>query len=388
MKKPKGAILRKLPRILAWGVPAVAVVSLAVLHYGVLPHVDATMNALDRLARAPVSAWARTFHDAAFVADLHADPLLWGRELRTWQTRGHADLARLRAGGVDLQVFGVVTKVPRGRNYAANPGDSDSLPLLFLASWRSPRTWFDPKERALAQAEELRRLADAPDFTLVLKAGDLEAPELKGLLALEGMHALGGDGDAVTELHAAGFRMMGLAHFFDNAVAGSAHGTEKYGLTAFGRAQILRLEALGITIDLAHASRAAVDDTLDIATKPVVVSHSGVQGTCPGPRNLSDHHLRRIAENGGVVGIGYWAGAVCDSSLKGIVAAIAHAISVAGVAHVGLGSDFDGAVAMPFDTSELAALTEALLNTGMTETDLKKVLGGNVRRVLAGNLPR
>jgi microsomal dipeptidase-like Zn-dependent dipeptidase len=119
----------------------------------------------------------------------------------------------------------------------------------------------------------------------------------------------------------------------------------------------------------------------------VVVSHGGVNGICPGPRNLTNTQLRSIAKNGGVVGIGYWKTAVCDVSLRGIVSAIQYAIKIAGVDHVGLGSDFDGHVTTPFDTTGLPMLTESLLAAGLSEEDVKKVLGGNVKRVLAANLP-
>ncbi len=264
------------------------------------------------------SAQARAVHDRAFVADLHADSLLWKRNLLARNSRGHVDFPRLRDGGVDLQVFSVVAKVSASRNYESNSADADSLPLLFFASWRPPTTWFSPMARALAQARELRSLARRGALSLVLRRRDLSGDEFKGLLALEGLHTLEGREEALVELHAEGFRMMGLTHFFDNDAAGSAHGIEKYGLTAFGRALVPRMESLGITIDVAHASTAAIDDTLSIATKPVVVSHGGVQGTCPGPRNLSDAQVRQIAQNGGVVGIGYWKGAVCDASTAGI----------------------------------------------------------------------
>ena len=216
---------------------------------------------------------------------------------------------------------------------------------------------------------------------------DMEKKGTKGLLALEGMHGLGDVEKALIELHSAGYRMMGLAHFFDNEIAGSAHGSDKYGLTELGRSLIPRMEQLGITIDLAHASPAAIEDTLNVATKPVVVSHGGVQGTCPGQRNLSDAQLRRIADNGGVIGIGYWKGAVCDTSVAGIVAAIRHVISVIGIDHVGLGSDFDGSVTSLFDTTGVPLLTEALLEAGLSIEDTGKVLGGNVQKLLRINLP-
>ena len=234
----------------------------------------------------------------------------------------------------------------------------------------------------------MRRLAAKSSLSLVLKRDDLLQQGIKGLLSLEGMHALEGGGeDALLELHRAGFRMMGLTHFFDNEVAGSAHGIEKYGLTKLGRLLVPRMERLGITIDLAHASHAAIREVLALATKPVVSSHGGVQGNCPGPRSLSDEELLAIARNGGVVGIGYWKNAVCDVSMHGIVAAILYAIKVAGVDHVGLGSDFDGHVATPFDTTALPALGNALVEAGLSQQDLYKVMGANLRRVLLANLP-
>jgi microsomal dipeptidase-like Zn-dependent dipeptidase len=354
----------------------------------VLPYVDGQRNAVLIRPPYPVSTVTRTFHDAVFVADLHADALLWGRDPRQRNARGQVDLPRLEEGGVDLQVFSVVSKVPRSMNLVSNDSDTDSLPLLFLAAWRSPATWFSPKARALAQAHELAQLAEEAQLTLVLRRQDLSRAGIKGLLSLEGMHALeDGAEDALLQLHAAGFRMMGLAHFTDNAVAGSAHGLHKQGLTPLGRRLIPRMEALGITIDLAHASPAAMADTLALATKPLVVSHGGAEGNCRGPRNLPDDTLRRIAANGGVIGIGFWEGAICDASVQGIVDALLYAIQVAGIDHVGLGSDFDGSVATPFDASGLPLLTEALLVSGLSQADLRKLLGGNVRRVLGANLP-
>lgn len=353
----------------------------------VLPYQDNKRNAVLFPSPYVVSDKVLVFHEQAFVADLHADPLLWGRDLQKRHSHGHVDLPRMLDGGVDLQVFGVVTQVPSPRNYDRNKGDTDSLPLLFFSSWRSPFTWFSPMERALAQARELRHLAENSSLTLVLSRDDLLTDGPKGLLSLEGMHALGGNEATLVELHSAGFRMMGLAHHFDNEIAGSAHGVDKYGLTALGRRLVPRMESLGITIDLAHASPAAIEDTLSLATKPVVLSHGGVQGTCQGQRNLSDNQLKSIANNGGVIGIGYWKTAVCETSVEGIVEAILYAIKVVGVDNVGLGSDFDGNVATPFDVTGLPMLTESLLDAGLSEDDVRKVLGGNVRRLLTNNLP-
>ena len=374
------------PRLSA-GLLLFVMLSFAGVHWIVLPLTDGRLNAVTGGAPYPVGAAAEQLHANLFVADMHADSLLWGRDLRRRHDRGQLDLPRLAAGGVDLQVFGVVTQMPYAESSDRYTAGSDKLPLLFAAAGRAPSTWFSPRQRALAQARELRRLARRGDLTLVLRRADLGRGGIRGLLALEGLHALEGEIDVLPQLHAAGFRMMGLTHVFDNAVAGSSFGTQRYGLTEFGRALIPRLEALGITIDLAHASPAAFDDTLALATRPLVVSHGGVQGTCPGPRNLTDAQLRAVAANGGVVGIGFWRAAVCEPSLDGILAAIGHAIEIAGIDHVGIGSDFDGAVTTPFDAAALPQLTAALLDSGLSHDAVGKVMGGNLRRVLGANLP-
>ncbi|MNQ92253.1 Membrane dipeptidase [compost metagenome] len=170
-------------------------------------------------------------------------------------------------------------------------------------------------------------------------------------------------------------------------MGGSAHGLEKGGLTPFGRRVIARLEEKKMLVDLAHASRPLIDDVLGMAQRPVLVSHTGVAGTCPGPRNLSDDHIQRIAATGGVIGIGYWDTAVCDTSVKAIVKAIRYTADKVGVAHVALGSDFDGAVHTPFDTSGLAQLTQGLQDAGFSESDIAAIMGGNVRRLLLETLP-
>jgi membrane dipeptidase len=128
-------------------------------------------------------------------------------------------------------------------------------------------------------------------------------------------------------------------------------------------------------------------DVLAMATKPVVVSHGGVAATCPGPRNLTDEELRAIAANGGIVGIGYWDGAVCEMSVPSIVRAMKHAASIMGVAHVALGSDFDGATTEPWDTRALALLTDGLLREGFSVDDVRRIMGGNVHAMLQRQLP-
>ncbi len=361
--------------------------------------VDARMNTLIKPPPYPASASARSLHGGLFVADLHDDALLWNRDLLQRYDRGHSDLPRLLDGGLALQVFSVVTKTPKGINYERNRADSDNVTLLAMAQ-RWPRaTWGSLLARAQYQSDKLHQAAlDSQGRLVVVKnQGDLggfvqgwnqDHHRVAAVLALEGMHALEGRLDNVDRLYDAGFRVAGLTHFFDNELGGSAHGVTKGGITPFGRQVVAKLEAKGMLVDLAHASRPLIDDVLRIAQRPVLVSHTGVVGTCPGPRNLTDDHLRRVAATGGVVGIGYWDGAVCDASVPGIVKAIRYAVDKVGVAHVALGSDFNGATRMPFDVTGVPQLTQGLMQAGFSTEDIRAIMGGNIQRLLLQSLPR
>ncbi|MHB9796992.1 dipeptidase [Pseudomonas sp. MT3] len=359
---------------------------------------DRKMNTVAAPPPYPASDAATALHKTLFVADLHDDALLWNRNLLERHDYGHSDLPRLLEGHVGLQVFSTVTKTPRGLNYKRNGADSDNItPLIIAQRW--PRaTWTSLLERALYQGRMLEDAAAGSQgkLTLVRSRADLarylaawnkDPNQLAAVLATEGLHPLEGKLDNLDRMYDAGFRIMGLTHFFDNEVGGSAHGLQKGGLTPFGRKVIARLEDKKMLVDLAHASRALIDDVLAIATRPVLVSHTGVEGTCPGIRNLTDAHLQRIAATGGVIGIGYWDGAVCDTSVQAIVKAIRYAADKVGVEHIALGSDFDGAVHAPFDTSGLAQLTQGLAEAGFSQPDIAAIMGGNVRRLLLDTLP-
>lgn len=140
-------------------------------------------------------------------------------------------------------------------------------------------------------------------------------------------------------------------------------------------------------VDVAHASGRTIDDVLAIATRPVFVSHSGVRGTCDNQRNLSDEQLKGIARTGGVIGIGFWDTAVCGKDARAIAKAIRYTANLIGTDHVGLGSDFDGAVVEPFDTTGLVQITDALITEGFTDEEIGKIMGRNVLRLLVQNLP-
>jgi microsomal dipeptidase-like Zn-dependent dipeptidase len=359
---------------------------------------DKRMNRVEDRIPTAISPRVEALHERLFVADLHADPLLWKRDLTQWLDHGQVDVPRLQAGNVALQVFGSPTKTPRGQNYDANAGDTDNITALAIAQLQPIATWTSLYQRALFHAEKLERLEKAAEghLRIIRTVADLEAlarareaksKPVGALLGLEGAHALEGRIENLDGLFEAGFRMVGLAHFFDNEAAGSMHGMEKYGLTDFGRELVARAEALGIVVDIAHSSPAAIDDVLAIASRPVVVSHTGVKATCDVNRNLSDEQIIRIAANGGLIGIGYWDAAVCDTTPRGIVAAMSHVRDLVGVEHVALGSDFDGAVVTRFDTSELALLTQELLVQGFTKAEIRAVMGGNALSLFRKGLP-
>lgn len=202
------------------------------------------------------------------------------------------------------------------------------------------------------------------------------------MLSIEGLHDLEGKLANLDVLYAAGFRIAGLTHFFDNDVAGSMHGRDKGGLTTLGRQVVRRMETLGMVVDLAHSSHTTVAEVLAMSRRPVVYSHGGVQSTCKANRNLTDDEVKGIAKTGGVIGIGYWQGAVCSTAPKDVARAIAHVRDLVGVDYVGLGSDFDGATTTGFDASQVIAITQALLSIGFSEEEVRKVMGGNVLRVL------
>ncbi len=338
---------------------------------------------------------ATRLHGELQIADLHADPLLWDRDLLARNSRGQVDVPRLIEGNVALQVFSTVSRAPQGPNY--QEGTDRVGPLAVVQLW-PPATWRSLQERTFHQADKLHRAARASGGRLVIvgTAGDLDSylerrrtdrNVTAGLLSIEGLHALEGKLENVDRFFDAGFRMMGLVHFFDNGLAGSSWGGERHGLTVFGRQVVRRMEELGIVVDLAHGSAKTIDDVLDIATRPVVVSHTGVQATCAGSRNLDDRQIRRIADNGGVIGIGYFEVAVCGIEPSQIVRALRHVADLVGVEHVGIGSDFDGAVRTAFDASGLAQLTQALVSEGFTEEEISGIMGGNALRVIRAVLP-
>ena len=360
---------------------------------------QAALNRVARHAPYPVSAEAQNLHQSLTIADLHTDSLLWNRDLLRRHKVGHIDLPRLEAGNAAVQVFAASTKFPGETQYRGWRYNINVTPAQAVIQRWPPATWRSMKARALYQAQKLDRFAARSEGRLhmIRTARDLDdfvekrstAPRIVGgILSIEGLHCLEGDLANLDVLFEAGFRMAGLMHFCDNEVGGASNGVSGAGLTAFGREVIARMEALPMIIDLAHASPQLIDDVLATANRPVLVSHTGVKGTCDNPRNVSDEHVQSIAASGGIIGIGYWRRAVGAVSLEAIARAMRHVADLVGVRHVALGSDFDGSVKIPFDASELPALTHHLLSAGFSHEDVGQIMGGNAIRFLRQGLPQ
>ena len=343
-----------------------------------------------------VPAAAADLQQKLFVADLHADSLLWGRNLLKRSASGHVDIPRLQQAHVSLQAFTVVTTIPRHLNIERNLQSSDLVRYLAIAEGWPPSTWSSPKERALYQAGRLRAFAADSGGALVLirTRSDLRkfvatrtTQGVAAILGAEGAPPLEGNLENLNDLYDAGFRMMSPTHFTDTDIAGSASGQLKGGLTGLGRGWVHSMEAKGMLIDLAHASPATIRDVTAMASRPVIVSHTGVKGTCNNNRNLSDDQLRSVARTGGVIGVGYWETAVCGLDARSVARAIQYSVRVVGAEHVALGSDFDGGTTTPFDVTGIPLITDALRKGGLSEHEIRLIMGENVVRVLSQTLP-
>lgn len=340
----------------------------------------------------------QALHDSLTIGDWHADSLLWNRDLLVRNDFGHLDIPRMVEGNMALQVFTAVTKSPEGQNIHENDPDArDRITLLAMGQMWPPRTWNSLLERALYQAQKLEDFAaEAPEALMIIRTeADLDtllaaradgSDVVGGLLGIEGAHPLEGDLANLDLLVDAGYRLIALQHFFDNEFGGSLHGIGDQGLTDLGRALVAEVEARGLILDLAHSSEQVVRDVLAMTDMPIIVSHTGTYGHCNSHRNISDDLMVEIAETGGAIGIGFWQTAVCDPTPAGVARAIMAAIDLVGVDHVSLGSDYDGTVTVTFDASEMAALTQALVDAGLDEESIAKVMGENLFRVMRDRL--
>lgn len=338
-------------------------------------------------------------HQSLRIADLHCDTLLWNRPFLQHSPSGQADLPRLLTGNVAIQVLASVTSVPkRALTDGPFPNMDVVAPLAVLQGW-DRASWTSPKQRALFCAQKLGTAVQNAKGALVwIRTSDdlrrfldarAEGPHaVAALLAAEGLYCLEGNAANVDDLYHAGFRVMGFTHFTDNEFGGSSASEANLGLTEAGRNVLKRIDERKMIVDLAHASPQLIEDVLAATQRPVIVSHTGARGLVDTPRNLDDATLRHVAEHGGLIGVGYWTKAIGDASPANVAATLRYVIERAGIDHVALGSDFDGATTTAFDASELSVVTDALLHQGLSKEDIGKVMGENVIRLLLDALPQ
>ena len=339
------------------------------------------------------------YNSLDFIADMHCDALLWKRDLLKHHKYGLVDIPRMIEANVTLQAFTIVTKAPKKMNFENNTGDTDQITWPYILQRRPINSWFNLTNRALTQCNALHTFEEKSNgkFRIIKSKSDLQqylvdksknTKITAGFLGIEGMHALNGKLENIDKLYNAGVRMMAPVHFFDNKLGGSAHGVSKMGLTDFGRQVIKKMQEKNMIVDIAHSSPKLIDDVLEITTKPIISSHTGVQGTCKTVRNLSDAHIKGIAKSGGLISIAMFKPATCDSTVASTIKAIKYCIDLVGVEYVALGSDFDGAIKIHTDITGLPLYVEEMLAKGFSKEDISKVMGGNVKRFMLKNLPK
>lgn len=329
---------------------------------------------------------AASIHQDALVIDGHCDTLgnvaRDGLDLAKRRTEGHVDLPRLRDGGVTAQIFAVYT-----------------------ARIEQPVA-FDHLDLALRMIDGLYQQLEAHPDQLILATTtrDIEQAKAEGkiaaILGLEGGEPLGEDRrrtgryeepllDRLRIFYRLGVRNIGLTWSLRNALAdGVFEAQTGSGLTNYGRAVVKEMNRLGIVIDIAHLSPTGVRDVLELSEAPIIASHANARAVCDHTRNLTDEQLESLARNGGVVGVTFVQSFIHpqQATLDRLLDHVDHIVRVAGIDHVGLGSDFDGYWGdgqMPEirDASDLPAITAGLLARGYSETDVRKFLGENYLRV-------
>jgi membrane dipeptidase len=363
------------------------------------PYVESERNPVKAAGPYQISPEGQAIYDRLdFISDLHCDALLWGRNLNKRGDRGHVDFPRMREVNVALQMFTIVSKSPAGQNMQSNNEDTfDNITPLTIAKGEGPWNWFSLINRTISQSEDLVAFVEnedgkaifvksKADLQKLIEARKTDKSVIGAMLGIEGGHALEGTMENLEKVYEAGVRMIGPTHFFDNEFGGSAHGLSGEGLTDYGKKVVSKMNDLGIFIDLAHSSPAIIEDILSLTTKPVIVSHTGVQAVLDSPRNLTDGQIQKIANKGGIIGIAFFDMAMGTPELPNIIASIKHVRDLVGIEHVALGSDFDGSVAMPFDITGLPLVVEGLLDAGFSENEIRAVMGENVRRFFLENL--
>jgi membrane dipeptidase len=313
-------------------------------------------------------------HHESIIFDGHCDTLLsllkGTRKLGDRSREGHIDLPRLREGGVTAQVFAIFIE----DEYLPAGAARQTLRLLDVL---------------------YRELADNADsLLLATTAGHIElakrTSKVAVVIGIEGAESLEGDLALLRAFHQMGLRVLTLAWSRRNQAADGTYEVRTGGgLTRFGLELVQECNRLGILLDISHLAPAGVRDVLETSSRPIIASHSNAHALCPHVRNLTDEQLAAIAAKDGVVGVTYVPQFLTDGgqgvSLDTLLDHVGHIVRVAGIDHVGLGSDFDGFTSPPptglEDVACLPALSAGLIRRGYDADGVRKVLGSNFMRV-------
>ncbi|MFL2995029.1 MAG: dipeptidase [Candidatus Neomarinimicrobiota bacterium] len=366
----------------------------------------------------------RSTHDIhleSFVADTHNDVLLRameGQNVLKYHPESHSDLEKFKLGGVDLQVFSIwVSPDEKEKKYFENANDMINK-LDFLIS-RVPKDW------GLAKSYQ--------DITYNSRKNKMSC-----VIGVEGGHIIGRDISKLEALHDRGMRYLGLTWNNSNHIASSAkdetfnrNSLSNIGLSNFGSEVIQKCNDLGVIIDVSHAGEQAFWDVVEQSQEPIIASHSSVYALCPHYRNLKDDQIKAIAKTGGAVFINFYPGYIDSTfqqkaeiinmkyeveldilaekydplsnqywfeemkllkhekariapSINDVIKHISYIVDLVGVDYVGIGSDYDGVEIMPTgleNVSKLPFLTKKLIEHGYTIREVRKILGGNFKRI-------
>jgi len=307
-------------------------------------------------------------------------------DLRQSQSDLHTDIPRLRQGGVGAQFWSVYVPASMQGKEAVR-ATLEQIDIVYQMMDRYPDTF------------ELARTA--ADVERIFKAG-----KIASLIGMEGGHSIDSSLPTLRMFYRLGARYMTLTHSSNTPWADSATDEPVHeGLTTFGEAVVREMNWLGMMVDLSHTSPDTMNDALRVAQAPVIFSHSSARAVNDHPRNVPDDVLAQVPANGGVVMVTFVpafisqevreydafpadqkpAGPPPRASLAQVADHIDHIRSVAGIDHIGIGSDFDGITSVPQnleDVSKFPALTAELLRRGYSKDDVKKVLGQNLLRVM------
>ena len=365
------------------------------------------LRAEDLMAR------ARRISEEAIGIDSHIDTiqgvLMGGADISRRLDRGHVDIPRLHEGGMKAPFFALFVPV----YYKGADAVRRTLDLR------------DAMQNVLdANADKIELARNSSDIVRIVKSGKISA-----LLTIEGGHQIDDDLAVLRMYYRLGIRSMTLSHFRNNNWADSS--TDKpvhNGLTDFGKDVVREMNRLGMMVDVSHVSDKTFFDAVAVSSKPVILSHSSCRAISDVPRNASDEMLRALRANGGVIGINFGEGFINQkdaAALRKIVASpsqapdltgkaldeyaerefheefgkrlpvaatvqdaaahVDHAVKVAGIDHVGIGSDFDGIAGPPKgldDVSKMPNLIAELLKRDYSDDNIKKIFGGNYLRLI------